>query len=168
MDRAGPTLSRSAAASAVHSTTVMAAREEQPEAFWEDLPLPDQFPEPYTEGSHETNQRGAGGTSASANAEESIKEPPQPCSPNLLLMLKAAESWRTPHARDRGQDPRVGEAQRADMVSGMETLGAHVCEQLHGGVNAHAIRVVMISLEPADLRQCLTGSRFLLVFNGFE
>lgn len=94
--------------SAVHFTAAMVDREQQTEAFWEDLPLPDQFPEPHTEAS----QGRVGGT------EESIKAHPQQCSPNLLLMLKAAESWRTPLARDRDQS----EAHRARMVSGMETL----------------------------------------------
>lgn len=110
----------------------MATREKQPEDFWGDLPLPNQFPDPYTEGSDETKQGNAGATLASVNAEESIKEHPQPCSPNLLRMLKAAESWRTPYTHDRGQDHRVGEAQRANMVSGMEALEEHVCEPLQG------------------------------------
>lgn len=117
--------------SALHFTAAMADREQQTEALWEDLPLPDQFPEPHTQASDETNEGRVGGT------EESIKAHPQQCSPNLLLMLKAAEGWRTPHARDGEQGhtaaPHLpGEAHRAHMVSGMETLEMHICEQLHG------------------------------------
>lgn len=105
----------------------MADREEQTEASWQDLPLPDQFPQPHTEGSDEAHQEKAGGTSTSVNTEERIEEQPQQCSPNLLLMLKAAQGWRSSHARDREQDHAAapdlaGEAQRAHMVSGKETL----------------------------------------------
>lgn len=110
----------------------MADREEQTEAFWEDLPLPDQFPKPHTEASHETSQGDVEGTST--NTEGSLKERPQPSSPNLLLMLKAAESWRTPHAQDREQGHTavphlVGEAQRGDMVSSSREGRECACNQ---------------------------------------
>lgn len=107
----------------------MADREEQTEASWEDLPLPDQFPEPHTEGEVED---------PSTNTEESLQVHPQQSSPNLLLMLKAAESWKTPHARDRepghaAAPDLVAEAQRADLVSSST-----------GDVNAHVVRMLMI------------------------
>lgn len=123
-------------APAVHFAAAMADREEQPEAFWEDLPLPDRFPDPHTEGRDDTHQGNVEGT-LSRSTEKCMKDQAQQCSPNLLLMLKAAESWRTPHARDRDQGHTaaphlVPEARRAGMVSGMETLQMQVCEQLHG------------------------------------
>lgn len=115
----------------------MADREEQAEALWEDLPLPDRFPEPHAEGSDGTGQGEVEGPST--NTEESPKAPPQQSSPNLLRMLKAAESWKAPHARDREQGHAaaapdlVAEAQRADLVSSST-----------GDVNAHAVRMLMI------------------------
>lgn len=123
MGRVEPAITRSP----VHFTAAMADREEHTGAFWEGLPLPDQFPEPHNEGSDEPNQGKVGGTLASVTTEGRSKDHPQQCSPNLLLMLKAVESWRMPHARDREQGHMaapdlLGEAQRADMVSGMETL----------------------------------------------
>lgn len=120
----------------LHFTAVMADREEQAEAFWENLPLPDQFPEPHAEGSDETSPGDVEGPST--NTEESLKAHPQLSSPNLLMMLKAAEGWKAPHARDREQGhaaapDRVAEAQRADLVSSST-----------GDVNAHAVRMLMI------------------------
>lgn len=105
----------------------MAHREEQTEAFWEDPPLPEQFPDPHAEGSDETIQGEVGGTSTSVNTEESTREYPQQSSPNLLLMLRSAESWRRPLGGDGAQGRTatpdlLGEAQRVDMVSGTETL----------------------------------------------
>lgn len=105
-----------------HFTAAMADRKEQTDASWKDLPLPDQFPEPHTEGCDGPQWGTLGGTSTSENTEESAKNHPHQCSPNLLLMLKAAESWRMPPGRDREREETarpelLGEAQRTDMVS---------------------------------------------------
>ncbi|XP_056909267.1 S-adenosylhomocysteine hydrolase-like protein 1 isoform X1 [Takifugu flavidus] len=95
----------------------MADRKEQTDASWKDLPLPDQFPEPLTEGCDGPHWGKLGDTSTSKNTEENH---PHQCSPNLLLMLKAAENWRMPHSRDREREETarpelLGEAQRTDM-----------------------------------------------------
>lgn len=105
-----------------HFTAAMADRRQQTDASWKDLPLPDQFPEPHTEGCDGPHWGKLGGTSTSKNTEQSAKNHPHECSPNLLLMLKAAESWRMPHGRDREREETarpelLGEAQRTDMVS---------------------------------------------------
>lgn len=99
--------------SPAHFTAVMADRKEQTKASWEDMQLPDQFPEPHTEGGRERLQGRVGGAAESDG--DHLRHP----SPNLLLMLKAAQSWRTPQGRGETAGPQpVGEAQRTDMVSG--------------------------------------------------
>ena len=65
----------------------------------------------------------AGGDASTTTTGESIKEQAEKCSPNLLEMLKAAESRRTHLGRDRDtaetSEPGepVAEAQKTDMVS---------------------------------------------------
>ncbi len=81
---------------------------------WEDRPLPDEYPEPHIEDRAELN--GEAG-------EESTKDQSVKCSPNLLQMLKAAESRWTPqgHDKDGAEASETGglvtEALKTDMVS---------------------------------------------------
>lgn len=99
----------------------MAEEKDQTGASWEDRPLPDEYPEPHMEDTAELN--GEAGEDASAATEESAKDQSVKCSPNLLLMLKAAESRWTPQGRDSdGAEASetaelVAEALKTDMVS---------------------------------------------------
>ncbi|XP_068579020.1 S-adenosylhomocysteine hydrolase-like protein 1 isoform X2 [Cebidichthys violaceus] len=85
----------------------MAEERDQTGASWEDMPLPDEYPEP-----HVVNGMAE---------EENTKHQSVKCSPNLLQMLKAAESRRTPQGRDRdgaevsGTEELVTEALKTDM-----------------------------------------------------
>lgn len=118
--RVQPDVTWSAVPSPGHFTAAMAFRKEQAEASWKDLPLPDRFPEPHAERSDVADQGDLGGTLTAKNTEERTEDHPQHCGPNLLLMLKAAESWRMPHGRDRERQETagpMGEAQKTDMVS---------------------------------------------------
>ncbi|XP_076589059.1 S-adenosylhomocysteine hydrolase-like protein 1 [Chaetodon auriga] len=97
----------------------MAEEKDQTGASWEDLPLPDEYPEPHTEERVAVNGEAEEDVSASA-AEDSTKDQPAKCSPNLLLMLKAAESRWTPQSQDRdgeesGAGELVAEAPKTDM-----------------------------------------------------
>lgn len=88
--------------------------QEQTGASLEDLPLPDDLPEPHTEDRSELNEGKEEG------ASQSMK-----CSPDLLRMLKAAESRRAALSRDREEaqasqpetEEPVIEALKTDMVS---------------------------------------------------
>lgn len=88
----------------------MAEEKEQTGASWEDLPLPDDYPEPHMEDKAVLNGEAEG------DKDQVVK-----CSPNLLQMLKAAESRWTPQDRDRagvsGTGEPVTEALKTDMVS---------------------------------------------------
>ncbi|KAK5928207.1 hypothetical protein CgunFtcFv8_013286 [Champsocephalus gunnari] len=72
------------------------------------LPLPDEYPEPCEDVVN-------GDEEEENNKDQSVK-----CSPNLLQMLKAAESRRTPQSWDRDREEASGteetEAQKTDMV----------------------------------------------------
>ncbi|XP_034541767.1 S-adenosylhomocysteine hydrolase-like protein 1 [Notolabrus celidotus] len=67
---------------------------EQTGASLEDLSLPDEFPEPHTDHRSKLNEEEE--ERASPNKDQSVK-----CSPDLLRMLKAAESRRAALGRDR-------------------------------------------------------------------
>ncbi|KAK5902440.1 hypothetical protein CesoFtcFv8_007690 [Champsocephalus esox] len=71
------------------------------------LPLPDEYPEPCEDVVN-------GDEEEENNKDQSVK-----CSPNLLQMLKAAESRRTPQSWDRDREEASGteetEAQKTDM-----------------------------------------------------
>lgn len=106
----------------------MADREDQVEASWDELPLPDQFPEPHTEGSNGARLGEVGGSPTTGDAGGRPRDHPPPLSPNLLQMLKAAEGRRTHHGRDgevgeAAGAELAGEAQRTDMVSGVGVGG---------------------------------------------
>ncbi|KAK9516840.1 hypothetical protein VZT92_024750 [Zoarces viviparus] len=85
----------------------MAEERDPTEASWEDMPLPDEYPEPNL----------GNGTAE----EENTKHQSVKCSPNLLQMLKAAESRRTPPGPGRdgagvsGTGELVAEALKTDM-----------------------------------------------------
>lgn len=94
----------------------MAEEKEQAGASWENLPLPDEYPEPHQDDKAALNGDGPVNTTGESSKDRSEKG-----SPDVLQMLKAAESRWTPHARD-GDSPEasrepVAEAQRTDMVS---------------------------------------------------
>lgn len=97
----------------------MAAAEDQTGASLEDMPLPDEYPEPHTEDKAAVNEE------AEREASETAADQSEKGSPNLLQMLKAAENRRTPQGRYRDglQESQsetggpVVEAQRTDMVS---------------------------------------------------
>ncbi|KAF3854673.1 hypothetical protein F7725_022728 [Dissostichus mawsoni] len=71
------------------------------------LPLPDEYPEPCEDVVN-------GDEEEENNKHQSVK-----CSPNLLQMMKAAESRKTPQSRDRDREEASGteetEAQKTDM-----------------------------------------------------
>lgn len=94
----------------------MTEEKEQTGASWENLPLPDEYPEP-----HQDDKAVLNGDSPVNTAGENTRDRSEKGSPDLLQMLKAAESRWTPHARDRdgpeASRELVAEAQRTDMVS---------------------------------------------------
>lgn len=99
----------------------MAEGKDQTGASWEDLPLPDEYPEPHTEEKVVLKAEAEEDVSAPA-AEKSAKDQPTKGSPNLLQMLKAAESRWTPQGQDRNREESetgelVAEARKTDMVS---------------------------------------------------
>lgn len=105
----------------------MAEDRDQKGAPWEDLPLPDYYPEPHIEDGAVVNGDAEG--DAPGTTEESTKDQALKCSPNLMQMLKAAESRWTPQGRDgdgaeaSGTEELVTEAMKTDMVSkGTATL----------------------------------------------
>ncbi|TNN70860.1 Adenosylhomocysteinase 3 [Liparis tanakae] len=102
---------------------VMAENMEQTEACWQDMPLPDEYPEP-----HVVN----GKAEEECTNHQSVK-----CSPNVLQMLKAAESRRSSQGRDgdgwpvpeeSGTGALVTEALKTDMVS----MEAAACRDFDG------------------------------------
>lgn len=101
----------------------MAEEKNQTGASWEDLPLPDEYPEPHMEEGRAGMNEEAEEDASVTTTGESTKDQSEKCSPNLLQMLKAAESRWTPQGRDRdGTEASetvelVAEARRADMVS---------------------------------------------------
>lgn len=101
----------------------MAEERNQTGASWEDLPLPDEYPEPHTEEGRAGMNEEAEEDASVTTTGDSTKDQSEKCSPNLLQMLKAAESRWTPQGRDRdGEEASetgelVAEAQRTDMVS---------------------------------------------------
>lgn len=92
-------------------------------ATWDDLPLPVDYPEPHMEDREKLSGEAAVGGEASGTREESTKDQGAKCSPNLLEMLKAAESRCA--AQGQGRDgaeasetgEMVTEALKTDMVS---------------------------------------------------
>lgn len=95
---------------------VMAEKKEQTGASWENLPLPDEYPEP-----HQDDKAVLNGDSPANTTGESTEDRSEKGSPDVLQMLKAAESKWTPHAQDtdgpEASRELVAEAQRTDMVS---------------------------------------------------
>lgn len=97
----------------------MAEAENQAGASMEDMPLPDEYPEPHTEDKAVVNEV------AEREVPETAADQSEKGSPNLLQMLKAAENRWTPQGRyrDGPQESQsetgepVVEAQRTDMVS---------------------------------------------------
>lgn len=98
----------------------MAKENNQIGSSWEDLALPKEFPEPYTEERAEQNEEAAEDTVAS-DTEENIGIHTS----TLLRMLKAAESRWTPQTRDRDKtepselEPKATETEalKTNMVS---------------------------------------------------
>lgn len=94
----------------------MAEEKEQTGASW------DENSEPQTEDRAATDEE-AGEDASTTTGGESTKEQAEKCSPNLLQMLKAAESRWTHQGRDRDKveasetGELVAEAQKTDMVS---------------------------------------------------
>lgn len=90
----------------------MAEEKEKTRASCEDLTLPDEYPPPHTE-------------LDGAATEENSKDQEVKCSPNVLQMLKAAESRCTPQGQDKegeevtedGKGELITEALKTDMVS---------------------------------------------------
>lgn len=101
----------------------MAEDKNQTGASWEDLPLPDEYPEPHMEEGRVGMNEEAEEDASVTTTGESTKDQFEKCSPNLLQMLKAAESRWTPQGRDRDgaevseTGELVAEARRTDMVS---------------------------------------------------
>lgn len=99
----------------------MAKEKNQIGASWEDLALPDDFPEPCVDGDRaEVNEDE--GEDAQAAGEEGTKDRPVKFNPKLLEMLKAAESRWTPQSRDTekaepSETGTVTEALKTNMVS---------------------------------------------------
>lgn len=101
----------------------MAEAKQEAGGSWEDLTLPDAYPPPCTEDRAELNEKS--GEKVSAAREESSQIPEVKSSPNLLQMLKAAESRWTPHGQDREDtveskvvtEDVITEAVKTDMVS---------------------------------------------------
>lgn len=97
----------------------MAEAEDQTGVSLEDMPLPDEYPEPHTDDKAVVNEV------AEREASETAADQSEKGSPNLLQMLKAAENRWTPQGRDKDgpqeSQPETGEpvveAQRTDMVS---------------------------------------------------
>ncbi len=103
----------------------MAEEKDQTEASWGDLPLPDEYPKPYTEDTDGLNGEAGEDAPATTTTKESPKDQAAKGYPKLLQMLKAAESRWTPQGRDRdGAEASesetgepVAEARKTDMVS---------------------------------------------------
>lgn len=84
-----------------------------------ELPLPDEFPEPCVDDDEEKRDN-------SAAMEDSVGEKAEKCSPNVLEMLKAAESRRSSQDRDKdrpeadeaGTKEPIAEALKTNMVRG--------------------------------------------------
>uniref|UniRef100_A0AAQ5YQE1 S-adenosyl-L-homocysteine hydrolase NAD binding domain-containing protein n=1 Tax=Amphiprion ocellaris TaxID=80972 RepID=A0AAQ5YQE1_AMPOC len=99
----------------------MAEEKTQTGGSWEDLSQPDDSPEPHVEDRDELN--GEPGEDESTAAEENTKDQQDKSSPDLLQMLKAAESRWTPQDQDgdgpeaprAGTDELVTEALKTDM-----------------------------------------------------
>ncbi|KAL7403256.1 hypothetical protein ABVT39_026965 [Epinephelus coioides] len=89
----------------------MAEERDQTRASWEELPLPDEYPDPHMEGEAVVD----------GEAEEGSTKQLVKCSPKLLQMLKAAESRKTPQGQDKdeaeesGTGGLVSEALKTDM-----------------------------------------------------
>lgn len=102
----------------------MAEEKDQPGATFDDQPLPDVYPEPHTENSAVLNGEAEEDTSA-VTTEESTKDQSVKSSPNLLEMLKAAESRRALQDQDMAKaepsetetEEMVTEGRKTDMVS---------------------------------------------------
>ncbi|XP_030281938.1 S-adenosylhomocysteine hydrolase-like protein 1 isoform X2 [Sparus aurata] len=97
----------------------MSEEKEQTGGSWEDLPLPDEYPEPHMENKAALNREEEEDASA-ATTEEGVKDQSAKCSPNLLQMLKAAESKWTPQGQhEDGAESETGEqvteARKTDM-----------------------------------------------------
>ncbi|TMS05169.1 Putative adenosylhomocysteinase 3 [Larimichthys crocea] len=90
----------------------MAEEKDQPGATFDDQPLPDVYPEPHTENSAVLNGEAEEDTSA-VTTEESTKEK---SSPNLLEMLKAAESRRALQDQDMAK-AEPSETETEEMVT---------------------------------------------------
>ncbi|XP_041794069.1 S-adenosylhomocysteine hydrolase-like protein 1 isoform X2 [Chelmon rostratus] len=104
----------------------MAEGKDQTGASWEDLPLPDEYPEPHTEEKVVLKAEAEEDVSAPA-AEKSAKDQPTKGSPNLLQMLKAAESRWTPQGQDRNREESetgelVAEARKTDMFNSSASM----------------------------------------------
>ncbi|XP_012731545.2 S-adenosylhomocysteine hydrolase-like protein 1 isoform X2 [Fundulus heteroclitus] len=80
----------------------MAKEKNQIGGSWEDLALPNEFPEPCTKERAEQSEEAEADTAAS-DTEDDAKDRAVKCSPTLLRMLKAAENRWTPQSRDRDQ-----------------------------------------------------------------
>lgn len=89
----------------------MEKEKDQTETSWEDCSLPDEYPEPQMEDGAVLN--GEADEGASATREETITDQSVKCSPNLLQILKAAESRWTP----RGRDSNASEAETGELVT---------------------------------------------------
>lgn len=112
----------------------MAEEKDQTGASWEDLPLPDEFPEPHTEDRTAADEVARDGAFTTTITGESTKVQSEQCSPNLLEMLKAAESRWAPRDKNRTSEPvteeLVAEAQKTDMVSkdtDQHLINTHLC-----------------------------------------
>ncbi|XP_028263373.1 S-adenosylhomocysteine hydrolase-like protein 1 isoform X1 [Parambassis ranga] len=87
----------------------MAEKANQKRGPWEDLFLPDEYPDPHMENEGQLNEDTEG--------EKDLAS----CSPNLLQMLKAAETRWTPQSRDKAEASEAGagklvtEALKTDM-----------------------------------------------------
>ncbi|XP_069557938.1 S-adenosylhomocysteine hydrolase-like protein 1 isoform X1 [Brachyistius frenatus] len=99
----------------------MAEEKQHTGASWEILALPDEYPEPHQEDRAEIS--GEAGEDVCAAPEASTKDQPVKGSPNLLQMLKAAESRWTPQGPGRdgaetseaGTGELIAEALKTDM-----------------------------------------------------
>ncbi|XP_010755352.3 S-adenosylhomocysteine hydrolase-like protein 1 isoform X2 [Larimichthys crocea] len=93
----------------------MAEEKDQPGATFDDQPLPDVYPEPHTENSAVLNGEAEEDTSA-VTTEESTKDQSVKSSPNLLEMLKAAESRRALQDQDMAK-AEPSETETEEMVT---------------------------------------------------
>ncbi|XP_041853137.1 S-adenosylhomocysteine hydrolase-like protein 1 isoform X2 [Melanotaenia boesemani] len=88
-------------------------------ASWEELTIPDEYLEPYVEDRAELN--GSIGKDISTATEENLKDKSVKCSPNLLQVLKAAESRWPLYSQDRDKSEAPDSGTRELITEALKT-----------------------------------------------